>query len=84
MTETPKWKDGTYRMSSLNHVLFKVVGESCKAEPLSGTMDDSFSLGAWKYGDFGEAHPDVANIFLQMMDEGTLTGSNAKTVDVKN
>ena len=60
MTETPKWKDGTYRMSSLNHVLFKVVGESCKAEPLSGTMDDSFSLGTWKYGDFGEAHPDVA------------------------
>jgi ATP-dependent Clp protease ATP-binding subunit ClpA len=26
----------------------------------------------------------VANIFLQMMDEGTITGSNGKKVDVKN
>jgi ATP-dependent Clp protease ATP-binding subunit ClpA len=31
-----------------------------------------------------KAHPDVANIFLQMMDEGTITGSNGKKVDVKN
>lgn len=31
-----------------------------------------------------KAHPDVSNIFLQMMDEGTITGSNSKTVDVKN
>ena len=27
---------------------------------------------------------DVLNIFLQMMDEGKITGSNGKTVDVKN
>lgn len=31
-----------------------------------------------------KAHPDVANIFLQMMDEGRITGSNGKTVDVKH
>lgn len=31
-----------------------------------------------------KAHPDVANIFLQMMDEGKITGSNGKSVDVKN
>tara|TARA_B100001057_G_scaffold490450_1_gene578769 strand:+ start:11110 stop:13419 length:2310 start_codon:yes stop_codon:yes gene_type:complete len=31
-----------------------------------------------------KAHPDLSNIFLQMMDEGTVTGSNGKTVDVKN
>jgi ATP-dependent Clp protease ATP-binding subunit ClpA len=31
-----------------------------------------------------KAHPDVSNIFLQMMDEGTVTGSNGKIVDVKN
>jgi ATP-dependent Clp protease ATP-binding subunit ClpA len=31
-----------------------------------------------------KAHPDVSNIFLQMMDEGTITGSNGKRVDVKN
>ena len=31
-----------------------------------------------------KAHPDISNIFLQMMDEGTVTGSNGKIVDVKN
>ena len=31
-----------------------------------------------------KAHPDVANIFLQMMDEGTITGSNGKKVDVRH
>jgi ATP-dependent Clp protease ATP-binding subunit ClpA len=30
------------------------------------------------------AHPDVINIMLQMLDEGRLTGSNGKTVDLKN
>jgi ATP-dependent Clp protease ATP-binding subunit ClpA len=36
------------------------------------------------FDEIEKAHPDVANIFLQMMDEGTLTGSNGKKVDVKN
>ena len=36
------------------------------------------------FDEIEKAHPDVANIFLQMMDEGTVTGSNGKTVDVKN
>ena len=31
-----------------------------------------------------KAHPDVANIFLQMLDEGRITGSNGKQVDVRN
>jgi ATP-dependent Clp protease ATP-binding subunit ClpA len=31
-----------------------------------------------------KAHPDVANIFLQIMDEGAITGSNGKRVDIKN
>ena len=31
-----------------------------------------------------KAHPDVYNIFLQMLDEGTITGTNGKTVNVKN
>jgi len=31
-----------------------------------------------------KAHPDVINIFLQMLDEGRITGSNGKTVNVKN
>lgn len=36
------------------------------------------------FDEIEKAHPDVANIFLQMMDEGTITGSNGKKVDVKN
>ena len=31
-----------------------------------------------------KAHPDVTNILLQMLDEGRVTGSNGKTVDIKN
>lgn len=31
-----------------------------------------------------KAHPDVFNIFLQMLDEGTVTGSNGKQVSMKN
>ena len=31
-----------------------------------------------------KAHPDVSNIFLQIMDEGKVTGTNGKTVDLKN
>jgi ATP-dependent Clp protease ATP-binding subunit ClpA len=36
------------------------------------------------FDEIEKAHPDVSNIFLQMMDEGTITGSNGKKVDVKN
>ena len=31
-----------------------------------------------------KAHPDVSNILLQIMDEGTLTSSNGKKVDCRN
>lgn len=31
-----------------------------------------------------KAHPDIFNIFLQMLDEGRITGSNGKVVDCKN
>jgi ATP-dependent Clp protease ATP-binding subunit ClpA len=31
-----------------------------------------------------KAHPDVMNIFLQLLDEGHITSSNGKTVDCKN
>jgi ATP-dependent Clp protease ATP-binding subunit ClpA len=31
-----------------------------------------------------KAHPDVINIFLQMLDEGRITSSNGKTVNIKN
>jgi ATP-dependent Clp protease ATP-binding subunit ClpA len=31
-----------------------------------------------------KAHPDVSNILLQMMDEGTVTGSNGKKANCRN
>ncbi len=31
-----------------------------------------------------KAHPDIFNIFLQMLDEGKITGSNGKMVNCKN
>ena len=36
------------------------------------------------FDEIEKAHPDIANIFLQIMDEGTVTGSNGKVVSVKN
>jgi len=36
------------------------------------------------FDEIEKAHPDVSNILLQMLDEGTVTGSNGKTVSCKN
>jgi len=36
------------------------------------------------FDEIEKAHPDVTNIMLQMLDEGHVTGSNGKRVDVKN
>jgi ATP-dependent Clp protease ATP-binding subunit ClpA len=36
------------------------------------------------FDEIEKAHPDVTNILLQMLDEGVLTGSNGKRVNVKN
>jgi len=36
------------------------------------------------FDEIEKAHPDISNIFLQIMDEGSITGSNGKTVDLRN
>jgi ATP-dependent Clp protease ATP-binding subunit ClpA len=36
------------------------------------------------FDEIEKAHPDVINIMLQMLDEGRITSSNGKTVDLKN
>jgi ATP-dependent Clp protease ATP-binding subunit ClpA len=36
------------------------------------------------FDEIEKAHPDVINIMLQMLDEGHITGSNGKRVDIKN
>ena len=36
------------------------------------------------FDEIEKAHPDIFNIFLQMLDEGRITGSNGKEVSCKN
>lgn len=36
------------------------------------------------FDEIEKAHPDVYNLFLQMLDEGRITGTNGKTVNAKN
>ena len=54
------WKDGNYKLSTMNNNIFVVNGEDVKMETLQGPLDSEFSLGTWKFGDFEEAHPEVA------------------------
>ena len=52
-----------------------------------GRLISDFSKNPHAVGLFDEvekAHPDIFNIFLQMLDEGTITGSNGKKVNCKN
>ena len=36
------------------------------------------------FDEIEKAHPDISNILLQMLDEARVTGSNGKTVNIKN
>jgi ATP-dependent Clp protease ATP-binding subunit ClpA len=36
------------------------------------------------FDEIEKAHPDVSNVLLQLMDEGTVTGSNGKKADARN
>jgi ATP-dependent Clp protease ATP-binding subunit ClpA len=36
------------------------------------------------FDEIEKAHPDVANILLQMLDEGVITSSNGKKANCKN
>lgn len=53
------WKDGSYKLSTMNSNIFVVNGEDVRMETLQGPVDNEFSLGTWKFGDFEEAHPEI-------------------------
>ena len=61
-TPTP-WKNGYYHSRSMPSMVFEVEGENFLMFSASGkpTKLDSnpTAKGTWKYGQFGEAHPDV-------------------------
>jgi len=61
-TSTP-WKNGYWRALSCPSILHEVVGKNVCVYPASGkpsNLDLSSAKITWKFGDFGEAHPDVA------------------------
>merc|ERR1712141_677973 len=54
------WKDGYYKMTDNNNCLFLVNGETVNVEKLTGEHElGKDSWGTWKFGDFGEASPEV-------------------------
>lgn len=60
-TRLSPWVDGIYRLNSMNSCVFIVTGETVKMEGLTaGGMDESISAATWKFGEFEEAHPEVA------------------------
>ena len=59
------WKDGYYRTRTNTSRLFKVTGETFIMHRVSGkptNMDSPMYNGTLKFGDFGDAHPDVAKV----------------------
>ena len=55
------WTDGIYKLKNMNMMVFNVTGEKVKTENLTGDeIDESFGGGAWKFGEFEEARPEIA------------------------
>ena len=54
-TKSCPWKNGYYIISGMNNVVFNVNEETVKIESILSEV----GLGTWKFGDFGEAHPDI-------------------------
>ena len=63
-TSTLPWKDGYYHCRKMKSQLFLIDGENLLMHPISGKptnlLENPSAKGRWKYGNFGEAHPDVA------------------------
>ncbi len=63
--QTP-WKNGFYKISSMNHALYKVNGN--RAEMMSFICLDypgsvnPWMVGTWTHGEFGPAHADVKKL----------------------
>ena len=53
------WKNGYYKLEGINNVVYYVDGENVKKEGLVDNTEGPFSSGTWKFGNFGEAHPEV-------------------------
>jgi len=62
--ENHTWKNGYYKSRAMPTQLFLVDGENVLIHSASGKPKDlesnPMAKASWKYGKFGEAHPDVA------------------------
>merc|ERR1711997_1040414 len=58
------WKNGYYHSRGMPSFLWKVDGENVLMHSASGMPanipNNPTAKATWKYGDFGDAHPDVA------------------------
>ena len=53
------WKDGYYKLNSVNRMVFLVSGEKVKSEKFVGKVDDTHLFGTWEFGDFGESRDEI-------------------------
>ena len=55
------WADGNYKLDTMNNMIFVINGENVVTASIhGGVMDEAMSKGTFKFGEFEEAHPDVA------------------------
>ena len=50
------WRNGYYKLSGLNNMVFNVDQENVKTESF---VENKFGLGTWKFGNFGPADPEI-------------------------
>ena len=53
------WIDGIYSLKSLPNKVFAVSGENATFQDISNGKECRFRAGIWKFGDFGNSHPEV-------------------------
>lgn len=71
-----------YQEASSIHRLIGVPGESGGGLLTEAIRQNPFTL--LLLDEFEKAHPDILNIFLQVMDDGRLTANDGRTVDFTN
>ena len=53
------WIDGIYKLNSLTSRVFVVTGENVKMQKIEDGKEGSIQYGEWKFGEYGDSHPDV-------------------------
>lgn len=59
---TLPWINGVYSLKSLPNKVFVVSGENVKLQEFINGKESSFHDGSWKFGKFGNTHPEVEKV----------------------